>query len=89
MKHCGTNQLDLWRVFLGRSEIREVSSQALNGSLLVNRTKMEVQCHLWLWNPCPGCFPSCPHPLTPPSVGIGPQSAPKNLHWLPAPLALL
>lgn len=22
MKHCGTNELDLWRVFLGRSEDR-------------------------------------------------------------------
>lgn len=69
MKHCGTNELDLWRVFLGRSENRESISQALNGSLLVNKTKAEVQCHPWLWNLSQGCFPFCPHPLTPLECG--------------------
>lgn len=37
MKHCGTNELDLWRVFLGRSENRESSLQALNESLLIGQ----------------------------------------------------
>lgn len=67
--------VDWWRVFLGRSEIGREARRHRMGVALADWIKVEVQCHLWLWNSSQSCFPSPSllgsslHPLAPTPCG--------------------